>query len=1345
MKSKKFKRIAALLLAAVMLLDIGSGNGFISVAADNITVQADTSSEETADVQTQAEGQAEETLEQSETNESVATETETPTTPETSEEGQVTETTPESEEEQVTTEPEQPAEEVQKETEAQQTKETAQKATTSSEEEQPAEEAENAEGADAAEARAYYLQNVYGLPLTEQVWNNLKDAADADIWGTGQWTQRINGESHTFTNVPVTSWKRSKNYVTVTRVSKSANGQPWNWSNVGKLDLNLGGEVNSSKPDETSQNMEEVWDGSRKSTHNFNNENYLDSNVITANRDNTTLYDSATWTKPSDISEGGNREALYRFQAMVNLGKDYDPTADTFTLVPVTGNDEIFINDDMFVFVYPANVELNNNPNSQDYFANYLAFWTGTDNQDGEIMFYNHQGTKAEQVDLTGMNRLTNGWYVAAVQDNVGQSITYGYLTHNGDSDYTGEYKIDIFAGDYATGGGMFRVKLGQEKGMKHEVSFQKVSEGTNTPIPDAGFQLYREYNSNTGRVSNPYGNTFKSDADGKVTFDIPAGTYYMKETVTPTGYEPLNTVWEIVVKKNGGFTITALDGSNNPEKPSSPVITNEPNGTSIVLKKVNTEGTGLLGATFTLTGNDVNQTVTSNDSGNISLVLKPGTYTLTETQAPNSYVKPTDVTWTLTVNTNATYTITSNKEGYVNDSNQLVNFTQSEESAKNLTLDKDVTEVGSDGRTFEITLKVSGYNQEPGTPGSNASVVLVLDRSGSMEDDYGTLQTAAKDFITTLASKSPASQVAVVTFSTNAQTNCGLTTLDEEGITTLKDSIDNTSANGGTNQGAAMQQARTILDGDKSGNKQYVVLFSDGIPDSYDFSSGIAGNADDAADTMEQAGVTIYTIGYGDGIHEHFWWSRNDGNPYVGRNVTGKDFLQALTRNGGTYSDADPTSLNQIFTDIAGDIGEQTPLTGVTIKDTIDPRFELTKECKEELEKAGATVSKPDANGIVTITWPNRTVGTGDSAWETTITVKAKNDFLGGNYIPTNGEGSGVWLDPTGDMTKPFPKPVVNVKLLESALEDGELTVFVEDEVNAREYLKEWMEQLQPYITLATGETDEEKLNAVVNELFTDGSVEVRYAYPMKADDEIGNITLTLTELPVAEETFKAKTTDDNKQYTLTMTYTPDSLADRQTKLDVSEGTYNPVQGAEITQPSTSDATHTLHVVWGSVAVEKKIAGNIDFDKGDGIFTFKLTNKSTGKSYYETIRIQDGDSTSATVKFDTLPRGVYEIEELDTMGFKEGSFTLSPVDTNNPCTIEGASFVIGLKNVESGIVKENYDNDSRNGKAKITNTVGPDTPDTSNDVVVNNFTVNPDGTITITPDLKDKTATSKK
>lgn len=1351
MKSKKIKRIAALLLTAVMLLDIGSGNTLVSVAADNdITVQSDAGVEESAGVQVQAEGQTEETLKQGETTESAGTETpETSTTPETTEDEETTVTTPADEESQ-TTEPEQ--EQPGDAAETQQTAEPAQEAAAPVEEETEAETAE-ADAANAAEARADYLQNVYGRPLTEQKWNSLKNAADADTWGTGEWRQTINGESHTFTNVPVTSWRRSEGYVPVSRVSTSENGQPWNWETVSGLDLKLGGEVNSTKPDETSKNMEKVWDGSRQESHNFNHVDYLDSNVVTADWNNTTLYDSATWTKPSDVAEGGSQEALYRFQATVNLGKEYDPTADTFTLVPVTGDDEIFINDDMFVFVYPENVELSIDPNSPDYFANYLAFWTGTDNKDGKIMFYGHQGTEAKQVSLNGMNKLTNGWYVAAVQDNVGQSITYGYLTHNGDTGYTGEYKIDIFTGEYATGGGMFRVKLGQEKNVKHEVSFPKVSEGTNTPVSGAGFQLYQDYDWYTGEVSNPYGIAFRSDENGTVSFKVPAGTYYMKETVTPTGYEPLDTVWEVVVREDRSFTITALDRSGNPANPKNPVITNEPNGTQITLTKVNTKDEGLQGATFSVkdsSGNDVT-TATSGNDGVISLVLKPGTYTMTETAAPTGYVLPTGVTWSLTVTANGDATVSCEEHSEYVNNNKLVNFTESEESAKNLTLDKVATPTGNDGRTFNITLTASGYNQEPGTQGSDASVVLVLDRSGSMKDDYGTLQTAANNFITALAGESKTSKVAVVTFADYATENSELRTLDAEGVSYLQGRINSTYAGGGTNTGAAMETAKRILDGDTtSGNKKYVVLFSDGVPDTsimiWDTSSETAGTAYTAATTMKNSGVTIYAIGYGNVSSTTFNWYKGDGNPHESTSVNGGDFLTDLA-SSGKYSYADPSTLNQIFQDIAGDIGEQNPLTDVTIMDTIDPRFELTEESKRALIADDAKVSDPDANGVVTITWENQTVGTGDSDWEKIITVKAKDDFLGGNYIPTNGEGSGVWLDPTSEMTKAFPKPVVNVKLLESVLEDGELTVFVEDEVNTREYLKEWMEQLQPYITLATGETDEEKLNAVVNELFTDGSVEVRYAYPMKTDDEIGNITLTLTEAPVPENSFNAKVTDNEKEYTLTMTYTPDPLANRQNSLDNPTGTYNPVQGAEITQPSTSDATHTLHVVWGSVTVEKNIRGNIDFDKGDGIFTFKLTNTSTGKSYYETIRIKAGDATPAEVKFDTLPRGVYEIEELDTMGFDEGTFTLTPDNTNGtPCTILGTNrFVIGLKEGTTNIVADNYDNLARDGKAEITNTVDQETPDTSNDVIVNNFTIDSNGNIKITPDLKDEPAGSNK
>ena len=51
------------------------------------------------------------------------------------------------------------------------------------------------------------------------------------------------------------------------------------------------------------------------------------------------------------------------------------------------------------------------------------------------------------------------------------------------------------------------------------------------------------------------------------------------------------------------------------------------------------------------------------------------------------------------------------------------------------------------------------------------------------------------------------------------------------------------------------------------------------------------------------------------------------------------------------------------------------------------------------------------------------------DKGWNASFRIQAKDDFIGGNMIPTNGADSGIYLN--GGGIKEFEQPSVNVKLL--------------------------------------------------------------------------------------------------------------------------------------------------------------------------------------------------------------------------------------------------------------------------------------------------------------------------
>ena len=311
---------------------------------------------------------------------------------------------------------------------------------------------------------------------------------------------------------------------------------------------------------------------------------------------------------------------------------------------------------------------------------------------------------------------------------------------------------------------------------------------------------------------------------------------------------------------------------------------------------KVDTQGAALPGAEFEIRDDNDNSrvyNVTSGSDGRVSVRLHEGTYTMTETQAPTGYLVASG-TWKITVNSDGTYTITKNGRPIDKGSDsvyKIVNKGQHEDAEANLTTSKTVKVTDYKKREYEITLGASTSGREAGTEAKAASVVLVLDRSGSMEDGMTALVNAANTFIDTLKDASPDSKVAVVYFNgTQGEANTteamSFTQLNtDEKVESIKKFLsDNDDPDGGTPMGDALKKAKSLLDTDNSGNQKYVLFFTDGLPGYYEpdtwydeysrFNCMVANSAVNYANDIK-AKATIYTVGYK--LSGTLYWHQGD------------------------------------------------------------------------------------------------------------------------------------------------------------------------------------------------------------------------------------------------------------------------------------------------------------------------------------------------------------------------------------------------------------------------------------------------------------------------------------
>ena len=537
-----------------------------------------------------------------------------------------------------------------------------------------------------------------------------------------------------------------------------------------------------------------------------------------------------------------------------------------------------------------------------------------------------------------------------------------------------------------------------------------------------------------------------------------------------------------------------------------------------VKFNKVTTQGAALPGAEFEIRDDNDNSrvyNVTSGSDGGVSVRLHEGTYTMTETQAPEGYLAASG-TWKINVNTNGTYTIKKNDREIAKDSNnvyKIENKGQHEIAEANLTTSKTVKVTDYGKREYEITLGASTSGREAGTEAKAASVVLVLDRSGSMGTNGMTaLVNAANTFIDTLKDASPDSKVAVVYFNGTQGSNTdntkamSFTQLNtDNNVASIKKFLsDNDDPDGGTPMGDALKKAKSLLDTDNTGNQKYVLFFTDGLPGYWETnnSSGeysrrncmVANSAVNYANDIK-ANATIYTVGYN--LSGTLYWHQGDSatsyekNDHSNHNLSTsasdflKDYIATTAQEGSNkkyaYTVDNTEDLGKEFKKLAAQIGAYYSINAEKIVDVIDARFELTEAGRKALVgDAEATTNKDgsktyvketlkdnvvvgtvkiteNTDGTTTIEWTGTEAHIGnmdnqeDPAWKKQIGVVAKADFIGGNAVTTNTGESGVFVN--GNTTKMFPKPTVNVKALSLEMTDKAITVYKGDALQPQAY----------------------------------------------------------------------------------------------------------------------------------------------------------------------------------------------------------------------------------------------------------------------------------------------------
>ncbi len=271
-----------------------------------------------------------------------------------------------------------------------------------------------------------------------------------------------------------------------------------------------------------------------------------------------------------------------------------------------------------------------------------------------------------------------------------------------------------------------------------------------------------------------------------------------------------------------------------------------------------------------------------------------------------------------------------------------------------------------------------------------------------------------------------------------------------------------------------------------------------------------------------------------------------------------------------------------------------------VTVRETLDPRFSLSREEEKRLEEAGAKIrEKPD--GSVLISWEVSFSGE-EKFWSAGFSVQAREDFPGGNEVALFGEESGVYHN--GRPLWKFPQCLVNVPF-SLPLSRQSLTLFLGEKIPKTvkgKSLDIWMLGGAPVNWYGKGET---------------GTLSLFWTKPDLT--AVGSLSQLAEIRPAGDE-----------QYAFSVSYTPYQTG--------SKGLGDPVEETE------ASASLQLNVIQGSLTVQAVSQGGegpapLFLLKSDQLTLYRLgeyRKTVEGKSLYQ-------------VDFLGLPFGKYRITQLSS------------------------------------------------------------------------------------------------
>lgn len=484
-------------------------------------------------------------------------------------------------------------------------------------------------------------------------------------------------------------------------------------------------------------------------------------------------------------------------------------------------------------------------------------------------------------------------------------------------------------------------------------------------------------------------------------------------------------------------------------------------------------------------------------------------------------------------------------------------------------------------------------------------------------------LKEAATAFTTSMAASSTNSRIGIATFNYVGNLVSGLTTIGTNKDELVK-KISSIYASAGTSPQLGLELALKQLEENKQENvPRYVILFTDGAPSSKDDKA----KSKLQAQLLKEKGITVYTIGLK---------LNDDTEDWLKDNIASK---------GCAYPASSVDELKTIFKNIQTTITHDQDMKNAQIKDVIDPRFVILDDSGKPITsdysgidkgitlKNGGTVYYDKTTGYQYIVWNEQTIpNSKNGSWNKSITVKAKDDYIGGNDVPTNISPDSMIHTGYGDAVLPQPKVNVKAKL---KVKDKAVTIYKGDNLP--------------------------DTSTVLNEMFDLAGNTSKYSVPESS------FTTKWYSNPECTTEVTNLTADTDTTYYLKVSYNagvPSAESNANTDGNIAGDADHIVEAVNENDSTKLYGIYTINVVSGEIQITKKLESAL---KTECTFNFSIKDESEKEIKKVSITIPANATVAKFTDEDLkdLPRGTYTISEVDSNGYVLTDYQIDDSSTN--------------------------------------------------------------------------------